>query len=166
MRKLIFMSLAVMMFGLAKAQVSETSELFQTIKTQDSLLFNIGFNTCDLAIFEAILHEDFEMYHDKSGILNSKADFIKVFQEGLCKSPETYQSRRELISGSMEVFELKDQGETYAALQNGQHRFYEKVTGNPETAGNIARFSHLWLLVDNKWKLARSISFDHLMPEN
>jgi hypothetical protein len=166
MRKLLFMSLVIMVFGSANAQVAENSELFQTIKTQDSLLFNIGFNTCDLAIFESLLHEDFEMYHDKSGILYSKADFIKVFREGLCKSPDTYQSRRELVPDSMEVFELKNQGETYAALQNGHHRFYEKVTGKPETAGNIARFSHLWLLVDNQWKLARSISYDHLMPEN
>jgi hypothetical protein len=132
----------------------------------DSLLFSVGFNTCNLAMFESLLSEDFEMYHDKSGILHSKAAFIKVCEEGLCKSPDTYQSRRELVPGSTSIFELKDKGKVYGALQNSMHRFYEKSNGNPETSGNIARFTHLWLLEKNEWKLSRSFSFDHLMPQN
>jgi hypothetical protein len=114
--------------------------------------------------FEKLISQDFEFYHDKAGITNSKEEFIKIFREGLCKSPSTYQSRRELVEGSLEVFELKKDGKIYGAIQNGVHRFYEKVEDSPETAGNIARFTHLWLLENNEWKLARSLSYDHLDP--
>jgi hypothetical protein len=145
-----------------KAQVDRSSELFQQLKTGDSILFNVGFNTCNMSAFETIVSENFEFYHDKGGILNSKDEFIQVFKEGLCKSPETYQSRRELVDGSLEVFALKNNGELYGAIQNGKHQFYEKQVDKPETKGNIARFTHLWLLENNEWKLARSYSYDHL----
>jgi hypothetical protein len=144
------------------AQVQNSSELFQQLKAADSLLFNVGFNTCNMAAFETVVSENFEFYHDKGGITTSKAEFIKAFKEGLCKTPETYQSRRELIQGSLEVFELKNNGTLYGAIQNGKHQFYEKSVGSPETKGNIARFTHLWLLEDGEWKLVRSLSYDHL----
>jgi len=144
------------------AQVEKSSKLFQQLKAADSLLFNIGFNTCNMASFETLVSENFEFYHDKGGITNSKAEFIQAFKNGLCKTPETYQSRRELVKGSLEVFALKDNGELYGAIQNGRHQFHEKSVGSPETKGNIARFTHLWLLEDGEWKLIRSLSYDHL----
>lgn len=144
------------------AQVEKSSELFQQLKAADSLLFNVGFNTCNMASFEKVVSENFEFYHDKGGITNSKADFIKAFKNGLCKTPETYQSRRELVKESLEVFALKNNGELYGAIQNGRHQFHEKSVGSPETKGNIARFTHLWLLEDGVWKLTRSLSYDHL----
>ncbi len=147
---------------LLNAQVEKSSELFQQLKAADSLLFNIGFNTCNMAPFETLVSENFEFYHDKGGITTSKAEFIQAFKDGLCKSPETYQSRRELVKGSLEVFALKNNGEVYGAIQNGRHQFHEKSVGSPETKGNIARFTHLWLLEDGVWKLIRSLSYDHL----
>jgi len=144
------------------AQVETSSELFQQLKAADSLLFNIGFNTCNMVPFETLVSENFEFYHDKGGITTSKADFIQIFKDGLCKTPETYQSRRELVEGSLEVFALKNNGELYGAIQNGRHQFYEKTIGTPETKGNIARFTHLWVLENKKWKLIRSLSYDHL----
>ena len=144
------------------AQIERSSELFQQLKTADSLLFNVGFNTCNMVPFETLVSENFEFYHDKGGITSSKAEFILAFKEGLCKTPETYQSRRELITGSMEVFALKKNGKIYGAIQNARHQFYEKSVGSPETKGNIARFTHLWLLENNEWRLTRSLSYDHL----
>jgi len=144
------------------AQVEESSELFQQLKAADSLLFNIGFNTCNMAPFETLVSENFEFYHDKGGITDSKAEFIQTFKDGLCKTPETYQSRRELVAGSLEVFALKNNGELYGAIQNGKHQFYEKLVDKAETKGNVARFTHLWLLEDGVWKLIRSLSYDHL----
>jgi hypothetical protein len=147
---------------LLNAQVEKSSELFQQLKAADSLLFNIGFNTCNMAPFETLVSENFEFYHDKGGITTSKADFIQSLRDGLCKTPETYQSRRELLNGSLEVFALKNNGELYGAIQNGKHQFYEKSVGKAETTGNVARFTHLWLLEDGVWKLIRSLSYDHL----
>lgn len=144
------------------AQVERSSNLFQQLKTADSLLFNEGFNKCNMIPFETLVSENFEFYHDKGGITSSKAEFILAFKEGLCKTPETYQSRRELVAGSMEIFALNKNGKLYGAIQNGRHQFYEKSLDNPETRGNIARFTHLWLLENGEWRLARSLSYDHL----
>lgn len=166
MKKLIFIYFGIVSILLSNhslnAQVEESSNLFQQLKSADSLLFNVGFNKCNMIPFETLVSENFEFYHDKGGITPSKAKFILAFKEGLCKTPETYQSRRELVAGSMEVFALKKNGELYGAIQNAKHQFYEKSVGSPETKGNIARFTHLWLLENNEWKLARSYSYDHL----
>jgi hypothetical protein len=147
-------------------QVEENSEIFQQLKANDSLLFNVGFNHCNTDPFLKLLNEDFEFYHDKGGITTSKTEFISNFKTGLCKSPSTYQSRRELIEGSLEVFELKNNNVVYGAIQKGIHKFYEKQVGKDETSGSTARFTHLWLLVNNEWKLSRSLSYDHLMPKH
>ncbi len=154
--------IALLAYFTSFSQIDHSSELYLQLESRDSLLFNIGFNTCNMSPFEEVVSEDFEFYHDKGGITNSKAEFIQAFKEGLCKSPSTYQSRRELVAGSLEVFELKNNGEVYGAIQEGVHRFYEKSVGKAETTGNIARFTHLWLLENNEWKLARSLSYDHL----
>ena len=33
-----------------------------------------------------------------------------------------------------------------------------------ETAGSIAKFSHVWILENKQWKIKRILSFDHQMP--
>lgn len=137
---------------------------FSTARKKRQPFVFYWFNTCNMSPFQELVSEDFEFYHDKGGITNSKEEFIEAFREGLCKSPSTYQSRRELVVGSLEVYELKNKGEVYGAIQKGVHRFYEKSIDKPETVGNIARFTHLWLLENNKWKLARALSYDHLDP--
>ncbi len=163
MKKFIFI-LTILFCTMAIGQVERSSELYSQLEKKDSLLFNVGFNNCTMSPFEELLSEDFEFYHDKGGITNSKAEFIQNFKEGLCKSPTTYQSRRELVAKSLEVFELKRNGEIYGAIQKGTHRFFEKHANKDETVGNIARFTHLWLLENNEWKLARALSYDHLDP--
>ena len=144
------------------AQVSEKSELFKTLKSKDSLLFDIGFNTCDIAQFEALVTKDFEFYHDQGGILKSKEEFIKITKDGICKSDE-FVSRRALIEGSLAVFPLYDNGVLYGAIQQGVHQFYEKPKGKPENRGSIAKFTHLWLLLDGDWYLSRILSYDHMV---
>lgn len=138
-----------------QAQIEETSELFVTLKSKDSLLFEVGFNQCDISQFEKLVAEDFEFYHDKVGIDNSKADFVASLREGLCQNGNN-STHRELVKHSLEVFPLYNNGNLYGALQRGKHRFYETT----------ARFTHLWLLEGSEWKLARVLSFDHLTPEN
>ncbi|MCU0438497.1 MAG: hypothetical protein MUC49_11325 [Raineya sp.] len=65
------------------AQVDKESNLFKTIRIQDSLLFDIGFNTCNIKQFENLVSESFEFYHDKAGITNTKAAFIASIRDGL-----------------------------------------------------------------------------------
>lgn len=67
------------------SQVQHTVKLYQTLKEKDSLLFTVGFNTCDIDQFENLVSNNFEFYHDKAGITNSKAAFISGIKNGLCK---------------------------------------------------------------------------------
>lgn len=141
------------------AQEKQNSELFQTLKEKDNLLFNLGFNSCDISQFETLMSENFEFYHDQSGVTNSKSDFIKSIKEWLCKSD--YKSQRELVEGSLEVYPLKDKGVLYGAIQTGKHRFYEFGKDNSKHFRSIARFNHLWKLENGEWKIVRILSYDH-----
>lgn len=73
----------------AYAQVDKNSNLYKTILSKDSLLFNIGFNTCDISQFENLLSEKFEFFHDKDSI-SYKKEFLYNLRNGLCKSPTTH----------------------------------------------------------------------------
>lgn len=144
------------------SQEEKSSVLYKTIISKDSLLFNIGFNTCDIKQFENLYTEDFEFYHDKDSI-SDKAKFIKTFTIGICSPSRKYSYRRELIPGSTEIYPLYKKGILYGAIQMGTHRFYEISAENPEQPGSFAKFTHLWLLKNKEWKLARSLSYNHQM---
>lgn len=149
----------------SQAQLSVDSELYKTLKSRDSLLFDIGFNTCNMEQSAALLTEDLEFYHDQGGITHSKAEFLEVMNSGIC-SGGPYVSRRELVQGSLEVFPLYDNGKLYGAVQNGTHRFYQRKDQEAEVAGSIARFTHLWLIQEGQWKIKRVLSFDHQTPRS
>lgn len=146
------------------AQVDKSSSLFQTIMLKDSLLFNVGFNTCNIVQFEKLISENFEFYHDVSGI-SEKLSFIDGIKKGLCSNPTNYQSRRELLTESTQIFALYDKGKLYGALQEGVHQFFEKIPNEPEKFGSSARFTHVWLLENNDWKLARAFSYEHVKKQ-
>lgn len=155
--------LLLMLAGGTHAQVATSSALYATLKANDSLLFDIGFNTCDIAQFEKLLSEHFEMYHDEAGPILSKSAFISSVRDGLCKLP--YHPRRELVEGSLEVYPLEKNGEIYGAVQMGRHKFFAKEANKPEYLTSEARFTHLWLLENGSWKLSRVLSFDHVQPK-
>ncbi|MDH3711025.1 MAG: nuclear transport factor 2 family protein [Cyclobacteriaceae bacterium] len=135
-----------------------SSELHKTLKSKDSLIFHISFSTCEISDLEPLISQDIEFYHDQSGTLIGYTAFTENLKNGLCANPG--QTRRQLQEGSLEVYPLYENGTLYGALQNGVHSFYQK---NPEgeSLGSVARFSHLWLLQEEEWKLSRVISFDH-----
>lgn len=160
MTKYLFILYLITVSLFSSAQVEESSVLHKTILEKDSLLFNIGFNTCDISQFEKLLSENFEFFHDKSGISDRKK-FLADLKNGLCKSPETYQSRRELITEKTLIFPLYNQGELYGAIQYGEHRFYEKMEGKAEQYASTAKFTHVWIIEDGKWKLKSGLSYDH-----
>lgn len=153
------------------SQENKNSDLYKTIMYRDSLLFNIGFNTCDLSQSENLFSDQLEFYHDKGGLSN-KSETLQALKNGLCNSPATYQSRRELVNGSTQIFPLYKDGILYGAIQNGIHQFYENnaekgktlLKENEKLVGK-ARFTHVWILENNNWKLKRILSYDHL-PSN
>ena len=150
-RPLIILSLMVLP-GISLAQKGEHISLYEKISAMDSLMFEEGFNQCNLRLLEKLLPDDFEFYHDKDGIIRSRDSFLNVLRENLCgggKNP----LRRILVEGSMEVFPLYAENQLYGALQIGMHQF-----GNTS-----ARFTHLWIKEKEQWVPTRIISYDHSM---
>lgn len=158
--KYLVISLSLLISALsAKAQVEKTSELYTTLKSKDSLLFNVGFNTCDISQFRNLISDNFEFYHDQGGITPSKADFVASIENGLCKMD--YKPERKLDENSMEVYPLRKNEVLYGAIQNGIHQFYAIEKDGTRYLTSIAKFSHVWLLENGQWKLRRGLSYDH-----
>lgn len=134
------------------AQVPGDSQLFKTLKAKDSLMFEIGFNNCQVASIEDLLSEQFEFYHDKDGIIQTRTAFIKTLEKNLCRSGKN-PYKRILVKGSLEIFPLQKQGELYGAIMTGRHSF-----GN-----TMARFTNLFLLEEGEWVASRILSYDHQM---
>ena len=140
-------------------QVDKSSELYKSIEIKDSLLFNVGFNTCDLKQFELLVSENFEFYHDLSGITNSKVEFISGIQNGLCKLP--YKPKRVLSENKMDVFPLEKNGVLYGAIQTGIHNFYAVEESKIEYLTSTAKFTHVWIIENGDFKLSKGLSYDH-----
>ena len=162
MTKKIILSLFILIIFSSSsiAQLDKKLELYNTILIKDSLLFNVGFNTCDISQFENLLSKNLKFLHDKDGI-SDKKEFLYNIKNGLCSSPDKYQSRRELIKNSTEIYPLYKNDTIYGAIQNGAHRFYETIEGKEEKFASSAKFSNVWLLENGQWKLTESLSFDH-----
>lgn len=145
----------------AFAQVDKNSDLYKTILSKDSLLFDVGFNTCDIKQFENLLSDNLKFYHDKDGI-SDKTKFLTDLKNGICNNQSNRQVQRFLVKESTEIFPLYKNGVLYGAVQNGEHKFSEKR----ESQGGIAKFTNVWQLENSEWKLNTSFSFDHQADEN
>lgn len=162
-RHLILIIAMVFAFFFGRSQVSEQSELFNTLKEQDSILFDAAFNRCDAAAMESLFTADFEFYHDKGGAKIGRDTFMTpVIKDCENRNPANQQpSKRILIKNSLEVFPLYEDGKLYGAIQHGIHRF-EFLNGQKEyQRGDTAKFTHIWVLDDNQWKIKRELSYDH-----
>lgn len=142
------------------AQNEQADALFKKLKTNDSLLFNVGFNTCDLEQFENLISNDFAFYHDEAGITDSKAKFIQDIKNGICQLD--YKPQRRLIENSLQVHPLKKGSQLYGAIQTGRHEFYAIQQDGTERLTSVAKFTHVWLLENDKWKLSRAFSYAHV----
>lgn len=145
----------------AFAQVDKNSDLYKTVLAKDSLLFDVGFNRCDIKQFENLLSDNLKFYHDKDGI-SDKTKFLTDLKNGICNKQTNRQVQRFLVKESTEIFPLYKNGVLYGAVQNGEHKFSEKR----ESQGGIAKFTNVWQLENNEWKLTNSFSFDHQADEN
>ena len=141
---------SVLLGSTAQAQSNEPSDaLFKTVQSLDTQLFD-AYNHCDLAKLGAMVSDDLEFYHDKTGLSVGKAPFIAAIKQNICGKVE-----RTLVAGSLEVYPLKD----YGAVEIGVHRFYH--SHNPEDGVGEAKFITLWQNKDGAWKVTRAISYDH-----
>ena len=159
--KATFSLLIIMMISaLTIGQVKTDSELFLILKKNDSLLFDVGFNKCDLSSFEHLISQDLEFYHDQGGLTTNKEDFLKNVRNNICSSPDKKPIRK-LKEESLEVFPLYNNGQLYGAIQKGEHSFFIKEPGKEIYPTSTAKFTHVWLLKDGRWVLKRVLSYDH-----
>ena len=137
-----------------------SSELIAIISAKDRQLFDAVFETCDIKALAALVAEDFEFYHDKSGLAaNSGSEFVKSVGE-MCERQKLgtdYRARRELDSSSVKVYPLNN----YGAIHMGLHRFYKKLEGGKEQLVEVSLFTNIWKHENGAWKLTRVLSYDH-----
>jgi hypothetical protein len=126
--------------------------LFITVSTLDAELFNT-FNHCaspdQLQKHAGYFAPNVEFYHDKAGVTWSRRDYIANTKNNVCG-----KFRRELVSGTLEVFPIKG----YGAVEQGKHRFCWIKTGK---CFGIGDFFILWHHIYGRWVVTRMFSYGH-----
>lgn len=158
----ILLVLSLLLPQSAQAQIDREAPLFEDLSVMDSLLFVEGFNKCDREILDRIVSDDLDFYHDQGGI-QDKPLFMEATEQNICSTPDRKPIRK-LVPGSMEVFPLYSSGQLYGAIQSGTHEFYIQEPGKDLYKTSIARFTHLWLLEEDRWLLSEVLSYDHQEP--
>jgi hypothetical protein len=143
---------------LASGPQPEPDDVSATIRSAD-VRFWQAYNTCDTTAQRQFLAEDVEFYHDKGGITLGAEALMATIKANLCS--EGSRLRRAAVDGTVQVFPLRSQGVVYGAILSGEHLFYLREKGKPERLDGQARFTHLWLLRDGTWRMARILSYDH-----
>ncbi|MEQ8473456.1 MAG: nuclear transport factor 2 family protein [Marinoscillum sp.] len=135
----------------------QSGELYDKIAQLDSLYFSAQ-NECDLEKYSFYLSEDFEFFHDKGGYTASKDDEMKGMAIFCGEDQRTRQPlRRELIDSTLQVFPM----DNYGALEVCEHVFHLQIPDGTEKVVSSGKMTALWKLINNEWKLARIISYDH-----
>ena len=144
----------------------EGPALTEAVRARDAELFRLIFLGCDPALLRTMITPDFEMYHDRGGVVATTADAFVADYDRSCherQQPDGWRSRRELVPASLNVHPVPG----YGAIEDGEHLFYEwqgAAQGPEESAGRLvgrARFTQLWKLTPDGWRLARVCSYAH-----
>lgn len=141
-------------FAVSRAQTPEAK-----ILRYDSLFWN-AYNRCDLESFGSFFSEDVEFYHDKGGMTFGLQKLVSGMKTNLC-SGNGFGLRRAAVEGSVKVFLMHQSDSVYGAIISGEHVFYILEQGKPERLDGQAKFTHLWLLKEEGWKMTRVLSYDH-----
>lgn len=162
MRKPLILAaiLSALAMSAPAATLPEGPALRTAIEKADAEFFALFFEGCDPGRLATMLTPDFEMYHDKGGeVARAAAPFVAEYKQG-CeakKKPDAWRSRRELVAGTMTLHPIAGVG----VIEQGDHVFYERQGDGPEKRVGKARFTQLWRLEPDGWKLSRVFSYDH-----
>ena len=163
MKKILIIVLTLSVF-MVQGQVDKNSELFITLKKQDSIFFERGFNQCDYEYLENTIADDLKFYHDKSGF-QDKELFLENTRKYLCANPDKKPIRK-LEEGSLVVFPLYNNGELYGVIQKGIHNFYIREKEKEDVQTGTAKFTSVWILKNDNWILSEVLSYDHQAIKN
>ena len=149
--------------SLGYGQIAKNSELFESLKKQDSIFFERSFNLCDLAYLNKATHKDLIFFHDQGGIQN-RNEFLENTKKNICSNPNQKPIRK-LEESSLQVFPLYNNGKLYGAIQSGIHDFYIRESNKVDVHTSKAKFTHVWLLENGDWLLKEVLSYDHNDPK-
>ncbi|MHA3788089.1 nuclear transport factor 2 family protein [Flavobacterium hauense] len=131
-----------------------TAVLTEKIIALDAEAFD-AYNTCDLEKVKTFFTNDLEFYHDKGGYSKGLDKFSETMKNNICNDQHRKIIRKPVIK-TFKVYPL----DGYGAILIGEHDFYSAENGK-ETKTGTAKFTHVWLLKDGYWKMARVLSYDH-----
>lgn len=149
-----------LMLVMTAAAIAGGPALTETIRQRDAAMFALFFERCDPAALAAYIAPDFEMYHDRDGVVaRTGAEFIAIYKASCIAklAPDAWRSRRELVPASLNVHPVPGHG----AIEDGEHVFHERQGDGPERRAGTARFTQLWRLGPDGWQLARVFSYGH-----
>ncbi|MFC4232096.1 nuclear transport factor 2 family protein [Parasediminibacterium paludis] len=146
--KLFVLSLTLLLAASTQAQekkVAPTSnQLYNTIRTQDSLFF-AAFNAQHLALMKTFFSPSLEWFQDNGGLINYDTVFINFAQ----MYTRPYKLTRTLIEGSLEVHPIKD----YGAIEIGTHQFEHIENGKLEIG--TFKFLMIWKETNGNGRLPK-----------
>jgi hypothetical protein len=159
---IFFTCLLVWLFNLYSfsGHCQSRQDLVKHLILHNDSLFWKAYNNCDTDSQQQFFTEDIEFYHDKGGPLKGIENLMSTIKKNLC-GDEKFRLRREAVTGTVKVFTLNKGDSVYGAIISGEHVFYILEPGKKERLDGLAKFTHLWVLQDNVWKMSRVLSYDH-----
>ena len=161
---LFFYLLFLTFFNNSYSQKQSFSELKNQILKADSLLFQAGFNNCDLSALSKVTDDSFKFYHDISGVTTGKKDFIQGIKNNICSID--YRPIRKLLPEGHKIYPLKRNGKIYGAVQSGTQEFYALEKDKKKYLTSTANFTHLWIKKGGNWILQNVLSYNHQPLDN
>lgn len=146
------------------AALPQGAALTDAIKARDTEFFAVVFDRCEPERLRKMVTDDFEMYHDRGGVIARNADAFIADYAKTCAAraaPDAWRSRRELEPAGLTVDPIPG----YGAIEDGWHRFYERQGDGAERLAGRARFTQVWALTPDGWKLSRVLSYSHRAAE-
>ena len=138
--------------------------LAEEIRQADAEFFRAFFDTCDVDTVRRYIADDFEMIHDKGGIVaTSGAQFVQETVDKCKRQAEgtDFLSTRKLVPDTLKVYPIQQDG----AIATGTHTFYAVKPGEPDRLTETGQFTTFWKQVDGQWKMMRALSYDHVLAK-
>lgn len=145
--------LLVVAFLPCKAQQNQAEKyipidkmLFDQIVSMDQTFFD-AYNSCDLKTQDLIYSDSIEFFHDKAGLIPSKAELMEGTKNNICG-----KVTRKLVPGSIEVYPINN----YGAIETGLHQFYNNREPNAES--KPSKFIIFWKKEGTNWQITKVVS--------
>ncbi|WP_259400372.1 nuclear transport factor 2 family protein [Pseudoalteromonas sp. SG41-2] len=148
MKKLYLFALLLMPL-VSQADVTDLQSKMMRLDTALFDSFNHCNNPVQLAKHASYFAEDVEFYHDNGGVTWDRNSMIANTKQYACG-----KYTRELVSGTFEVFTIKD----FGVMTKGTHIFCQN--GGNKCDGK-ADFVMLWHDLGDKLEITRVLSYGH-----